>query len=860
MRICLLHSVVVLAALACRSEPQSGKDGLADDPVDTAEDADGDGFSGDDDCNDGDAAVSPSAVELCDGIDNDCDGQVDEEVTDTFFLDADADGFGDAAVSEQACAAPEGYVPESTDCDDADDTVHPGAEEVCDGVDNDCDELTDEDVGTEFFADTDDDGYGDPGTSVVACELPTGFVVDATDCDDTEPTVYPGAEEICDELDNDCNDVVDEGVTLTWYVDLDDDDWGDLSATTEACTEPTGYAAVPGDCDDNDAAVHPDATEVCNSIDDDCDALIDDLDHSVDTSTGAVFYADADSDGYGDPDSSTLACVAPSGTVSDATDCDDGAVAVHPGATEVCNEIDDDCDGDIDDADSSLDTSTASTWYVDSDGDGYGDSASSSLSCDAARDEVADSTDCDDADSTVHPGASEVCDDEDNDCDGDIDDADSSLDTSTASTWYTDSDGDGYGDSASSSLTCDAASDEVSDNTDCDDTDGAIHPGATEVCDDEDNDCDGDIDDADSSLDTSTASTWYADSDGDGYGDAAVSSSSCEAASDEVSDDSDCDDDDPTAHPGGVEVVDGADNDCDGAGLDGTYTASSGDTLTGGEYEYTDFTIPSGVTLTATGSDPVEVYVLGDIDISGTLDLIGDNGAAAGWSDGSAAAGGSAGAGGGAGGNGAILTTTSAVDGAGDAGGTAGVDGMIGGGGGGGGHASAGQTGSDGQCVPSRCGSTYTVAGGAGGASVGSSTVASLQAGSGGGGGGFARADNGDGGGGGGGGGAVFLYGDTIDVSGTIDASGGDGGSESSGSDGAAGGGGSAGTIWLEAWTSISVSGYLYAQGGSGGTTVVGGTAAYGGAGGDGADGRIWLDAPSVSDSGATVSPAWAAP
>src|SRR6185295_2743344 len=123
----------------------------------------------------------------------------------------------------------------------------------------------------------------------------------------------------------------------TFYADADGDTYGDASSTTLACTQPSGYVSDNTDCDDSHAAVNPGATEVCNGVDDDCDA-------SVDEGVQTTFYADADGDTYGDASSTTLACTVPSGYVSDNTDCEDNDASVNPGATEVCNGIDDDCD------------------------------------------------------------------------------------------------------------------------------------------------------------------------------------------------------------------------------------------------------------------------------------------------------------------------------------------------------------------------------------------------------------------------------------------------------------------------------------------------------------------------------------
>ncbi|MEC8425269.1 MAG: putative metal-binding motif-containing protein, partial [Myxococcota bacterium] len=214
------------------------------------------------------------------------------------------------------------------------------------------------------------------------------------------------------------------------------------------------------DCDDADPAVHPDAVEVCDGIDNDCDALVDDEDDSLDMDTAQVFHADGDGDGFGDPAAAVSACSQPSGAVEDGTDCDDADPAVNPGAVEICDEldVDEDCSGVSDDADDGVDPSSASSWYADADGDGFGDAAAVSTSCDPGPDQVADATDCDDGDENIHPDATEVCDDldVDEDCSGAADDADPGVDASSRGTWHTDADGDGFGDPATATSSCEA--------------------------------------------------------------------------------------------------------------------------------------------------------------------------------------------------------------------------------------------------------------------------------------------------------------------------------------------------------------------------------------------------------------------
>ena len=523
------------------------------------------------DCDDTDASVNPGATEQCNGLDDDCDGDTDEDDaadTATWYADADADGYGDLASSTDACEAPSGHVANSSDCDDADAAVNPGADELCDGVDNDCDSTVDEPDATDattWYADADADGHGDAATSDVACVQPSGTVVGpsdgvAFDCDDTDAAVNPSADELCNGVDDDCDGATDEDDATdvtTWYEDADIDGHGDSASTTDACDQPSGYVADGGDCDDTDAAVNPSATELCNGVDDDCDGATDE-DDAADVTT---WYADDDADGYGDAATSADACEAPSGYVTitgtHGGDCDDQDASANPGASELCDGVDNDCDGTVDEDDAT----DAATWYADTDGDGYGDPAVSSSACTQPSGAVADAADCDDSDGAVNPAATELCNGVDDDCDGATDEDDAA----DASTWYADADIDGYGDAATSSTACTQPGGTVSDSTDCDDTDGAVNPAATELCNGVDDDCDGATDEDDAS----DVTTWYIDGDGDGYGDSATSTDACVAPSGFVaiasSDDEDCDDLDASANPGASELCDGTDNDCDGA-------------------------------------------------------------------------------------------------------------------------------------------------------------------------------------------------------------------------------------------------------------------------------------------------------
>jgi hypothetical protein len=264
---------------------------LTEDPCDNPIDYDGDGYFTPDDCDDNDASVNPGAQEVeCDQKDNDCNPATADDPNPA---DTDDDGYS------AGCGQ---------DCDDNDSDTHPNALEVCgDAKDNDCDGQTDE-GDCENCVDADSDGFNGVGP-----DCPSG-----DDCNDSVNTVYPGAPELCNQVDDNCDGATDEDDVCGG--DCVDTDGDGHSAQTVDC--PTG-----DDCDDSNAFINPSAQEICgDGIDQDCSG-----------SDLSCTCPDNDSDGF-----PSVAC--------GGTDCDDNNAAVHPGAAEVCNYLDDDCNGVTDDA------------------------------------------------------------------------------------------------------------------------------------------------------------------------------------------------------------------------------------------------------------------------------------------------------------------------------------------------------------------------------------------------------------------------------------------------------------------------------------------------------------------------------
>ncbi len=414
------------------------------------EDVDGDGRGG---------VTSTSACEAPDGYAStggDCDDSDPSVMTvRRYYADEDGDGFGSEDYV-RACAQPTGYVLSDDDCDDSDASITNAVL---------------------YYRDGDGDGHGDTfDTAVEVCEPPAGYATSSDDCDDRDPSItdtmtwhvdedgdgYGGATTTttsgCEApegttlIGGDCDDS-DPAVTVevTWYLDEDGDGYGGYMAIN-ACAAPEGYVSVGQDCFDSDASTFPGAAEITgDEIDGDCsgsetcwrdgdndgyrtdaetlESRDGDCDEAGEASSSVevdcqdrdasvtiyTWYLDEDGDGYGGS-ASISGCTQPEGTSDLATDCDDHAAGVYPGASERCDAVDEDCDGAVDE-----DATDQGSWRVDADGDGYTVESASVSGCEEPEGYSAESAerDCNDADPARSPGAEEILDDDiDQDCDG----------------------------------------------------------------------------------------------------------------------------------------------------------------------------------------------------------------------------------------------------------------------------------------------------------------------------------------------------------------------------------------------------------------------------------------------------------
>lgn len=577
----------------------------------SAEDLDGDGMTLlEGDCNDRNPAVYSGAAESCDGLDNDCDSIIDENVEQIYYQDNDLDGYGAGPARTGGCDLDANQSANNLDCDDSRNDIFPEANEICDGADNNCNEIVDRDAPdldkSVYYQDYDGDGYGNVALPLYDCALtpPTGTANNASDCDDRTASIHPGVPEVCDGLDNDCDGSTDEDFSVDGVVScefcngIDDDrdgvidngfdrDQDGFTDAVECSTCLDSFDTCGRDCDDSDELVNPDADEVCDAddLDENCNGVSDDEDTSaVKDDVENVWYVDKDQDGFAANSGASQPyrfCDPPVGYAQVLGDCNDNKATVHPEATELIDDgVDQNCDG-------------YELCYQDADGDDYRPDAtktvfSTSITCTGpgAATGKQQQGDCDDTDPLIYPLSVERCNQADDDCDGKIDEnatdltlvescnskddnCNGQIDEGVGDTWYKDADADEYGDPTLTRVSCTLPTGYVANNLDCNDADRNIHPGATETCDGADQDCDRSIDEG--ATDTKS---WYLDSDKDGFGDPKKMLSACAAPSTQyVSNNFDCDDTNANISPTDPESCNGQDDDCDGKIDDGVTNA-----------------------------------------------------------------------------------------------------------------------------------------------------------------------------------------------------------------------------------------------------------------------------------------------
>jgi hypothetical protein len=384
-------------------------------------DSDGDGYPDarccngltcGDDCNDMRPGVNPAVPEVCNDVDDDCDGTTDEDLLVMVYTDADRDGFG-AGRPTPGCPGAPGTVTNGDDCDDDRASTNPAAMEACDGTaDDDCDGTVDEGCACVTGA------TRSCGSDVGECVAGTQSCIGGAwgSC-----TAVVPATETCNGLDDDCDGDSDEGLlALACFVDGDADGFGvgvagprcadPMRAAFDGCPIGTTNLASPADCDDARSAVNPAVLEVCDGLrDDDCDGVVDD---GCECTNGTSRSCGSDEG----------ACVA--GVQNCVTGAWTGCPAVGPTA-ETCNGVDDDCDAMTDEG------LLVGGCYLDRDADGYGAGAATTQCLDSSR--VSTGTcpagytnlvapiDCNDSRADTSPVATEFCDGLDNNCDGAVD-------------------------------------------------------------------------------------------------------------------------------------------------------------------------------------------------------------------------------------------------------------------------------------------------------------------------------------------------------------------------------------------------------------------------------------------------------
>jgi hypothetical protein len=349
------------------------------------------------DCDDSNGAVNPGAMESCNGVDDDCDGIADNGLTfTTFYNDEDGDGYGTGSPSVFCSDPGTGYVQNNTDCNDVSAAINPGATEVCNFLDDNCNSSTDEGfpVNT-YYQDLDGDGQGNPAVSTTACTQPPGYVLYANDCNDFSTTACPKPFGL------NTTNITDNSATASWTALLCADQYrfeyrrrsSPVQTVWTVIYTTDNFYTFPGNLSPNGVLYQWRVAAICTpGVTSAQSGYAPPVQYF---NTSFRVYADADGDGFGATGAIPVfvSTIPQPGLSANDSDCDDTQNTTYPGAMEICNGLDDDCDGSIDEG---------GNWYPDADGDGLGNPLGLVINyCEQPQGYVGNNRDCDDSEVTV---------------------------------------------------------------------------------------------------------------------------------------------------------------------------------------------------------------------------------------------------------------------------------------------------------------------------------------------------------------------------------------------------------------------------------------------------------------------------